>query len=58
MILLSKMWKHVPNLLEVKELYYSVTPESDRNETLLERFPNQYRAFCFILLNLSIDPMH
>ena len=41
------MWLHVNDLSEVKDLYYSVMPEFDRNETLLREFPDQYRAFCF-----------
>jgi len=41
------MWKRVYDLSEVKTLYYSVTPELDRNEDLLKRFTDQYRAFCY-----------
>lgn len=48
------MWKQVNDLNSVKKLYYVVTPEPNRDETLLTRFPNQYRAFCYYETNVEM----
>lgn len=40
------MWKRVTDLKSCQKLYHDVTPESDRDETLFQRFYN-YRAYCF-----------
>lgn len=41
------MWKRIFSFDSLKELYESVTPEEDRNNSLLSRFPDIYRAFSY-----------
>lgn len=43
----TQMWKRVCDLSQIKGLYYSVTPILDKNESLLKRFSDQYRIFCY-----------